>query len=230
MVTHLLYSPVGFDLKQVQRARKSALKLVAEATELSPGLDHFRESFRALFASFGSSSTGLYSKRVLYSKGVNPSSNWNPGYHEQYVPDPGIPHIHSKAFLVLSFVHILNLWFLKIQLQVPETLRWQSESKSSSCKRSSMDNHVSVSWSWAELRSFSLHSRFSCAFALQLLDSTMSNETASRSNRSQCLFSFPRIPWKRNPKSDQSEWKSKSQAMVTLASLEVGTDRTYHDA
>ena len=62
-----LYSYVGHDLKQVQRARENALKLVAEATELSPGLDHFRESSRAFFASFGSSPTGLY------SKGVNPS-------------------------------------------------------------------------------------------------------------------------------------------------------------
>ena len=62
--THLLYKPVGFDLKQVQRARKNALKLVTEATELSPGLDRFRESFRAIFASFGFSPTGLYSKRV----------------------------------------------------------------------------------------------------------------------------------------------------------------------
>ena len=65
--TLLLYSPVGLDLKQVQRARENALKLVAEATKLSTGLDDFRESFRALFASFGSSPTGLY------SKGVNPS-------------------------------------------------------------------------------------------------------------------------------------------------------------
>ena len=61
--TLLMYSPVGFDLKQVQRARENALKLLAEAIELSPRLDHFRESFRALFASLGSSPRGLYSKR-----------------------------------------------------------------------------------------------------------------------------------------------------------------------
>ena len=59
------YSLVGFDLKQVQRARKNALNMVAEATKLSPGLDQFKESFMALFTSFGSSSTRLSSRRVL---------------------------------------------------------------------------------------------------------------------------------------------------------------------
>ena len=60
--TLLLYNPVGRYLTQVQRVQKNTPKLVAEATELSPGVDHFKESSRALFASFGSSPTGLYSK------------------------------------------------------------------------------------------------------------------------------------------------------------------------
>ena len=66
--TLLPYSPIGLHLKQVQRARKNTLNLVAEATELGPGLDHFRESFRAVFASFGPAPQGC-----LYSKWVNPS-------------------------------------------------------------------------------------------------------------------------------------------------------------